>query len=136
MSLYDQLGQEPGITKAVHEFYERVLADPSLQHYFADADIDKVRQHQVQLLSSVSGGPQQYTGRGLDLTHRRLGVTGEHFDRAVGHLAGTLDAKQFRGAGGAVGRSARLLPKTSEIHSRRGEHVTGDADHRLTWTSC
>lgn len=91
MSLYDQLGQEPGISKAVDEFYERVLADPSLQHYFVDADVDKVRQHQVQLLASVSGGPQQYTGRALDLTHRRLGVTGEHFDRVVGHLAGTLD---------------------------------------------
>ena len=45
MSLYDQLGQEPGITKAVDEFYERVLADPSLKHYFADADVDMVRRH-------------------------------------------------------------------------------------------
>jgi hemoglobin len=91
MSLYDELGQEPGISKAVDEFYARVLADPSLAHYFAGADVDKVRQHQVQLLSQVSGGPQQYTGRALDLTHRRLGITGEDFDRVVAHLAGTLD---------------------------------------------
>lgn len=91
MSLYDQLGQEPGITKAVDEFYDRVLADPALQQYFADADVDKVREHQVALLSSVTGGPQQYTGRALDVTHRRLGVTHAAFDRVVGHLASTLD---------------------------------------------
>ena len=91
MSLYDQLGQKPGITKAVEEFYERVLADPSLQHYFADADVDRVRAHQVSLLSSVTGGPQQYSGRALDVTHRRLGVTHEHFDKVVDHLATTLD---------------------------------------------
>lgn len=92
MSLYDQLGQQPGITTAVDQFYERVLSDPSLAHYFADADVDKVRGHQVELLSSVSGGPQQYTGRALDLAHRRLGITGEHFDRVVGHLGDTLDS--------------------------------------------
>lgn len=91
MSLYDQLGQEPGIRKAVDEFYGRVLADPSLQPYFAGTDVDRVRSHQVALLSQVSGGPQQYTGRALDVTHRRLGITPEHFDRVVGHLASTLD---------------------------------------------
>ena len=91
MSLYDQLGRESGISKAVDEFYDRVLADPELSHYFADSDVDKVRKHQVALLSSVSGGPQQYTGRALDVVHRGRGITHEHFDRVVGHLAGTLD---------------------------------------------
>ncbi|MDP9435771.1 MAG: group 1 truncated hemoglobin [Actinomycetota bacterium] len=91
MSLYDQLGQEVGIGAAVDEFYVRVLADPELAPYFTGVDMDKVRQHQVQLLGSVSGGPQQYSGRTLDLAHRRLGVTGPHFDRVVAHLGSTLD---------------------------------------------
>lgn len=91
MSLYDQLGQEPGISRAVDEFYGRVLADPSLQHYFAGADLDRVRKHQVALLSNVSGGPQQYSGRALDVAHRELGITHEHFDRVVDHLGRTLD---------------------------------------------
>lgn len=91
MSLYDRLGAEPGVGEAVDEFYERVLADPSLQPHFAGAGVDRVRSHQVALLSSASGGPQRYTGRALDLTHRRLGVTGEHFDRVVGRLSSTLD---------------------------------------------
>jgi hemoglobin len=91
MSLYDQLGCEAGISTAVDKFYGRVLADPELIHYFADADMTRIRRHQVALLSTVRGGPKQYRGRGLDVAHRHLGITGEHFDRVVGHLGAALD---------------------------------------------
>ena len=91
MTLYDSLGQQAGISTAVERFYVRVLGDPSLAPYFEDADVDQVKQHQVALLSTVSGGPQQYTGRTMELSHRRLGVTDEAFDKVVGHLGATLD---------------------------------------------
>ena len=91
MSLYDSLGQQAGITAAVDQFYVRVLEDPGLQHYFAGADVDKVKQHQVALLTTVSGGPEQYTGRSMELSHRHLGVTEQAFDSVVGHLGATLD---------------------------------------------
>jgi hemoglobin len=91
VSLYDQLGQQAGITTAVDHFYKRVLGDPSLAPYFERADVDQVRQHQVALLSTVSGGPEQYSGRAMDLSHRRLGITDEAFDTVVGHLGATLD---------------------------------------------
>jgi hemoglobin len=91
VSLFDQLGQQAGITTAVDQFYVRVLADPSLASYFEGADVAKVKQHQVALLSTVSGGPEQYTGRSMELSHRGLGVTDEAFDKVVGHLGTTLD---------------------------------------------
>jgi hemoglobin len=91
VTLYDQLGQQAGITTAVDDFYVRVLGDPSLAPYFQGTDVDKVRAHQVALLSTVTGGPQQYSGRSMELSHRRLGVTDEAFDKVVGHLGATLD---------------------------------------------
>ena len=91
MSLYDSLGQQAGITTAVDHFYVRVLGDPTLAPYFEGADVDKVREHQVALLSTVSGGPEQYSGRSMELSHRRLGVTDAAFDTVVGHLGATLD---------------------------------------------
>ena len=91
VSLYDQLGQQAGIATAVDHFYARVLGDPSLAPYFEGADVDKVREHQAALLSTVSGGPDQYSGRSMELSHRRLGVTDEAFDKVVGHLGTTLD---------------------------------------------
>ena len=92
MSLYDQLGQQAGIATAVDQFYVRVLGDPSLAPYFEGSDVDKVKEHQAALLSTVSGGPEIYTGRTMELSHRRLGVTDEAFDKVVAHLGDTLDA--------------------------------------------
>jgi hemoglobin len=91
LSLYDSLGQQAGITTAVDQFYVRVLGDPALTHYFDGADVDKVKQHQAALLSTVTGGPEQYTGRSMELSHRRLGITDDAFDKVVGHLGATLD---------------------------------------------
>ena len=91
VSLYEQLGQQAGISTAVDHFYVRVLGDPSLAPYFEGADVDEVRQHQVALLSTVSGGPQQYSGRAMDLSHRGLGITDDAFDKVVAHLGATLD---------------------------------------------
>ena len=92
MTLYDSLGQSAGITTAVDQFYGRVLADPSLAPYFEGTDLDKLREHQAALLIGVTGGPENYTGRSLQLAHRRLGITDEAFDKVVGHLGATLDA--------------------------------------------
>jgi hemoglobin len=92
MSLYDSLGQSAGISTAVDQFYVRVLADPSLAPYFEGTDLDKLREHQTALLTTVTGGPDAYTGRSLLLSHRRLGITDEAFDKVVGHLGATLDA--------------------------------------------
>ena len=90
MSIYEQLGEEVGIRKAVDEFYERLLADPQVAHYFEGANLPRLRIHQTQLLSQVTGGPIQYEGRDLATAHARLSITGPDFDRVVEHLAGTL----------------------------------------------
>ncbi|NIZ91546.1 group 1 truncated hemoglobin [Kineosporiaceae bacterium B12] len=90
MSIYEQLGREHGIAKAVQHFYERVVADPQLAPYFTGTDMTTLRRHQTALLVQVTGGPVQYEGRDLAKAHAGLGITSEHFDRVVGHLAGTL----------------------------------------------
>ena len=90
MSIYDLLGREQGIRGAVDAFYERVLADPQVAHYFTRVDMPRLRRHQVQLLSAVSGGPDQYQGRDLGEAHRHLAISYPDFDRVIGHLGATL----------------------------------------------
>lgn len=90
MSIYEDLGKDDGIAKAVDDFYERVVGDASLAHHFAGVDMDRLRHHQTTLLVQVTGGPARYAGRTLELAHRRLGVTDVEFDRVVGHLGATL----------------------------------------------
>jgi hemoglobin len=92
MSLFERLGQEAGIRTAVDDFYVRVVADPQLAPFFEGIDLPRLRRHQTALLSQVTGGPVEYTGRDLAAGHAGLGITPEDFDRVVGHLVATLTA--------------------------------------------
>lgn len=92
MSLFERLGQEAGIRTAVDDFYVRVVADPQLAPHFEGIDLPRLRRHQTALLSQVTGGPVEYSGRDLATGHAGLGITPEDFDRVVGHLVGTLTA--------------------------------------------
>jgi hemoglobin len=92
MSIFERLGQEQGIRAAVDDFYERVVGDPQLAHYFDGVDLRVLRGHQTALLVQVTGGPAAYSGRDLAIAHARLGITPEDFDRVVGHLVATLSS--------------------------------------------
>jgi len=89
-SPYAVLGRHPGIRRAVDQFYQRIAADASLTKYFKDADMDRVRRHQVELLVVAAGGPGTYTGRSMAQAHRGLHITDAAFDRVLGHLNATL----------------------------------------------
>jgi hemoglobin len=90
MSLYQRLGQEVGIRTAVDDFYVRVVSDPQLAHFFEGIDLPRLRRHQTALLSQVTGGPVEYSGRDLAAGHAGLGIASADFDRVVGHLVATL----------------------------------------------
>jgi len=87
---YAALGRHPGIRRAVDQFYERIAADPVLTGYFADADMNRLRRHVVELLAAAAGGPGQYSGRTMADAHRGLHITDAAFDRVLGHLNATL----------------------------------------------
>jgi hemoglobin len=91
MSLYERLGQDQGIRTAVDQFYERVTGDPELKPYFDGIDMGRLRGHQAKLLIQVTGGPVEYDGRDLAVSHQGLEITGPDFDRVVGHLVDTLE---------------------------------------------
>ena len=91
-SVYESLGAEVGIRKAVDEFYDRVVADPRLDGYFSEVDMTALRRHQVDMLSAATGGPRRYTGKDMAAAHAGSRINGEAFDRVVGHLTATLTA--------------------------------------------
>lgn len=47
-TLYDKLGGEGAITAVVDYFYELVLADDTVNHFFSNTDIEKQRKHQAK----------------------------------------------------------------------------------------
>ena len=91
-TLYERLGGEDAIATVVDRFYERVLADETLAHFFEDVDMQKQRAHQTQFLSAVAGGPVDYAGRDMTTAHDHLEIGPDHFEAIATHLEETLES--------------------------------------------
>lgn len=91
-SLYAKLGGETAIKAVVDEFYERVLADSTVNRFFKAKQMPELKQRQVEFFTTALGGPALYQGRSMREAHQKLNITGEQFDAVAGHLKDALTA--------------------------------------------
>ncbi|QLK24645.1 group 1 truncated hemoglobin [Natrinema zhouii] len=89
-TLYERLGGEGAIAAVVDEFYDRVMADEQVAGYFDDVDMQKQRAHQAQFISSVTGGPVEYSGGEMETVHADMGITPSEFRAIATHLDDAL----------------------------------------------
>ncbi len=89
-SHFTRIGGGPAVRAAVDRLYELILADATLAGYFGNTDMPRQKGHMAALLTTVLGGPQEYTGRDLGVAHRGLGITAEEFGAVAGYLVQTL----------------------------------------------
>ncbi|MEU8289163.1 group 1 truncated hemoglobin [Micromonospora sp. NPDC048905] len=89
-SHYDRIGGASSVKAAVELFYDKVLADPTTASYFADVDMVGQRRHLTLMLTTVLGGPDEYTGRGLAEAHQPLNIPVEHYAKVGEYLLATL----------------------------------------------
>jgi hemoglobin len=118
-SLYQRIQYAGGLRRLVEKLYPRVLADPSLLFYFKHLDdqhLKGLRWHMLTLLAVVTGGPSKYQGRDLHEAHADLHISGEAFDRVLGHVQATLEELE-------VGRADQQAVLAA-MQARRDEVVT------------
>ncbi len=89
-SLYAEIGGKEAIRSVVQDFYQMVYYDHQLQGYFEGTDMDKLRDHQTEFLSMVTGGPTEYSGRDMRAAHAELDITKQDFDLVVSYLERAL----------------------------------------------
>lgn len=89
-ALFERIGGDPAVDKAVDIFYDKVLADERISGFFDNLDMVAQARKQKAFLTMAFGGPHNYTGQDMRNAHAHLGVNDEHFDAVVGHLAATL----------------------------------------------
>ncbi len=93
-SLYERLGGQAAIDVAVDKFYEKVLADDRVKHFFANTDMNKQRKHQKDFMTYAFGGAKQWDGKPMREAHKKLveemGLTDSHFDAIAENLVATL----------------------------------------------
>ena len=92
VDLFSLIGGSLAVQTAVDVFLRRVLADESINHYFAGTDVAHLRAHQTMFISALLGGPAPYTGRDIGAAHARLRpcLTDVHFDAILKHFRASL----------------------------------------------
>jgi hemoglobin len=90
-TLFDKYGGFSTVSKIVREFYRQILQSPTLKPYFADANMERLIDHQTKFIAHVLGGPADYTGRELGVAHARLKITGEAFAEVASILQEVLE---------------------------------------------
>jgi hemoglobin len=71
-TLFEKLGGAAAVDVAVDRFYERVLQDDRIKHFFEYTDMQKQRTHQKAFLTYAFGGTDKYDGRYMREAHKDL----------------------------------------------------------------
>lgn len=92
--LYETIGGRKTVQAAIQIFYQKVLDDKTLRHFFDSTDMAHLRGGQSMFVSMLLGGKVVYTGKDMGAAHagtRAKGLTGEHFDAFLKHFREALD---------------------------------------------
>lgn len=113
-TIYQRIGGEAAVNVAVDRFYERVLADPALSHFFTGVSMSRLKAHQFAFLSQALGGPKQYSGASMRDAHSKLAIEQSHFDSVAVHLVETL--RELRVPEDIIGEiAATVTPLSNQI---------------------
>ena len=92
-TLYERIGGQAAVDKAVEVFYRKVLADDRINEFFDGVDMEAQINKQKGFLTMVFGGPNNYTGKDMREGHKHLvarGLNDSHVDAVIELLGGTL----------------------------------------------
>lgn len=109
-SLYVRVGGQAAIDAAVDRFYEKVLADERVNHFFDDVNMKAQIRKQKAFLSAVLGGPVPWTGKDMRKAHQHLDLAEEDFNAIAGNLQATLE--ELKVDAGVIGEIMALVGTT------------------------
>lgn len=94
-SLYARLGGYEAIAAVVDDILKREIADPVVAPFFKgleENDVKRIRQHLVDQICTVAGGPCFYPGKDMKTTHAEMEITDAVWNAFTGHIDQTLKA--------------------------------------------
>jgi hemoglobin len=99
-SLFQRLGGETAIRAVVDDFVARLAANEKVNVFRkgtekewkpTDRQVAVLKEHLVDLIGEVTGGPNVYTGRDMKTAHAGMKITSAEFDASAADLKATLD---------------------------------------------
>jgi hemoglobin len=126
-SLYDRLGGIYSIATVVDDFIDRIMGDERLN---ANPRVEEAH-HRVlppgfkylvtEQVGEASGGPQRYTGRSMQDTHRDLLITSGEWEAFIDDFNQTRDKFQAPNRNGRNCLPSSRAPETPLSSDRRRE---------------
>lgn len=95
VNLFERVGGADVVYRLVTAMYDGVLADPELQPFFENVQLDRLQKMQFEFIASALDGPVRYSGAELQAVHSGRGITPHHFARFVGHLTTAMEREQL-----------------------------------------
>ena len=96
-TLYARLGGYDAIAAVCDDLLPRLMGDSQLGRFWMNRGADSIRREKqllIDFLCASAGGPLYYTGRGMALSHKGMGISASDWDRFLGHVRATLDKFQ------------------------------------------
>jgi len=96
-SLYDRIGGVNAIAMVVDRFSDEIVTNPklnvnpALKEWNETGRLPGLKFMRTLWVSTVAGGPFQYTGRPLGDAHKDLHITSDEFDEVGAEIGRALD---------------------------------------------
>ena len=90
-NLFDRIGGMDAVDAAVDIFYNKVLADDSISHFFTTTNVKTQASKQKAFLAYAFGCPMGYTGKSMREAHASMDITEAHFNSVANHLVRSLE---------------------------------------------
>lgn len=111
-SLYQRIGGKAALHAAVDLFYEKVLADERVKHFFDDVNMDVQIRKQKEFLAAALGAPTPWTGKDMRKAHENLDLREEDFAAIADNLQKTLAELKLDGK--LVGEIMAIVASTKD----------------------
>ena len=95
MTLYQKYGGNEGVGHIVRDFYDKVISDSTLGHYFSKTSMSTLISHQIEFISVALGKPSEYSGLDMRTAHRGYRIKNESFLRVKSLFVDTLAEHKF-----------------------------------------
>ena len=109
--LYQQLGGRENIQRFTNDFYDSMLQDARIAHFFDGINIKHLKRVLADYFCVVAGGPCVYDGVGMKDAHAHLGIGKGDFNTLVEHLQRAMGK-----AGVPFATQNQLLARMAHFH--------------------
>ncbi len=98
-SLYERLGKAEGIAAIVDDIVEAHLNNPVIKARFLPyvekpEQVAIIKKHTCDFLGAGCGGPEQYSGRDMQVAHRGMNISEAEYMNAIDDILMVLDKHQ------------------------------------------